>query len=229
MIELLRTGKVDFVAETAFSAILYEELAGAEILLRQWKGGQASYRAFFFTRIDSSIQRIEDLAGKLIAFEDPGSTSGYLVPKATIIDHGLAPRFTGEVRRSTDVGYLFADSELNVVAWVARGRVDAGVLSDGDWADPSRVPLGLKRQLRVFHKTAKIVRSLLVARPGLAESRKRGVVDSLLGMHDTEEGRDVLQDFFKTERFDRLTGDAEASIEHIRSLIRRHDKPQPRL
>lgn len=221
MIEFLKAGKVDLVSETPFSAVLYEQTADANILMRQWKRGRASYRTFFFARKDSSIQRIEDLAGKLIAFEDRGSTSGYFVPKATILDHDMVIKFADQARRSTDVGYLFADTEVNVVGWVARRKVDAGVISDDNWADESRAPLALKRQLHVFHKTPEVIRSVMVAGPRLTGRRLEGIVNILLTMHESDKGRAALKKFYKTKRFDHLSGEAKRSLDHVRLLFDR--------
>ncbi|MGH1479530.1 MAG: phosphate/phosphite/phosphonate ABC transporter substrate-binding protein [Geminicoccales bacterium] len=228
MIEFLRSGKVHLVSESAFSSILYEQAADARIFLRQWKGGRPSYQTFFFARKDSDIRQIEDLAGNLIAFEDVGSTSGYFVPKATIAAQDLTLKFANEPRHTTDVGYLFADSEVNIVAWVARQKVDAGATSDIHWDDTSRAPPGLKRELRVFHKTPKIIRSVMVAGSGLDDGRLDQVSDILLNMHDSAEGRDVLKNFYKTTRFDRLAGDAKASLDHVRSLFERGITAPPR-
>lgn len=227
MIEFLRTGEVDLVSETPFSAILYEQAADAKIVLRQWKDGRPSYRTLFFTRKDSNIEQLEDLAGQLIAFEDRGSTSGYFVPRATLADHGLISKFVGQLRSDTDVGYLFADSEVNVTAWVARRKVDAGVTSDVHWDDDSRTPSGLKKELRVFHRTPEIVRSVMVVRPGLDEKRLEDIVDILLGMHESDAGRDVLEDFYETKQFDRLAGDAKASLDHVRTLFDLLDNTPP--
>lgn len=218
MIELLRAGKIDLVSETAFSAIQYERLADAEILLRQWKGGQASYKTVFFARKDSDIQRLQDLAGHLIAFEDSGSTSGYFVPKATIANLGMPLKFAEKPRGTTDVGYLFADSEVNVVAWVARDKVDVGVTSNLHWNDTSRAPLGLKRQLRIFHTTPDIIRSVMIAGPRLNEVQRDSITRTLLSMHESDGGQVALEAFYKTTRFDSLVDDAKDSLDHVRAL-----------
>ena len=66
MIKLLRDGTVDVVSETALSALLFEEEAGAKILLREWKKGVAEYHTVFFTRADSGIRTLADLRGRKI-------------------------------------------------------------------------------------------------------------------------------------------------------------------
>jgi ABC-type phosphate/phosphonate transport system substrate-binding protein len=41
----------------------------------------ADYHALIFTRNNGATKRLEDLQGKMIAFEDPESTSDYVLPK----------------------------------------------------------------------------------------------------------------------------------------------------
>ena len=131
-------------------------------------------------------------------------------------------------RNTTDVGYLFADSEVNIVAWVARNKVDVGVTSNIHWDDKSRAPPGLRKDLRIFHTTPEIIRSVMVAGPRLDERRLENIVDLLLGMHESEAGRVALKKFYKTTRFDRLIGDAKASLDHIRTLfVRLGEAPSP--
>ena len=89
MVMALRNGSVDLTSETVFSALYYSEEAGADILLREWKKGISAYHTVFITRRDSPIRSIDDLRGKWVAFEDPGSTSGFLLPLSIILDHGL--------------------------------------------------------------------------------------------------------------------------------------------
>jgi len=45
--------------------------------LRSWKGGAAEYWSVILTERRSGINSLQDLLGKIIAFEDAGSTSAY--------------------------------------------------------------------------------------------------------------------------------------------------------
>ena len=221
MIELLRAGEVDLVPETPFPVLMYEGNADAEILVRQWQDGHATYRTHFFTRQSSDIRRIDDLAGKRVVFESPTSTAGCLVPKAAIEDRSLLVGFPGESVDQTDVELIFSNSEMNTLGWVARGRVHAGVISNIDWADDLMAPAGLKKHLRIFHTTSDIIRAMMLASPRLPERRKQNIVDILLRMHESDKGKAVLKRFYSTTRFDRLDGDALASLDNIRSLAQK--------
>ncbi|MEM7023732.1 MAG: phosphate/phosphite/phosphonate ABC transporter substrate-binding protein [Pseudomonadota bacterium] len=222
MMAWLHAGEVDLIMETPFSAITYERNASGQILMRAWKSGVPSYRTVFVARKDGEVSSLADLAGRLVAFEDAGSTSGFFVPLTTLLDRGMTVTADDGSDRNgdqNDVRYLFAGSEVNVTAWVARGRVDAGAYSDRDWHNSSKAPLNLKKDLFIFHETPEMIRSLIVVRSGLADTTKRQISELLASMHDSKEGRDTLKALYKTERFDRIDGDVADSLDHMRTLV----------
>ena len=177
MRQLMASGRVDIASETAFMALALEEAGVAELMLREWKQGVAEYHSVFFARADSGLEDLEDLRGRTMAFEDPGSTSAYLIPRVTLELAGIEIKSleqAGDVVPDGTVGYVFAEGEVNVVAWVHRGLADAGVVSNLDWDSESEAPSFLKDDLVVIHETPPIVRSLLLVRTGLApELRSR--------------------------------------------------------
>ena len=222
MIGWLRSGEVDLIMETPFSAITFERQAEAELLLRAWKDGQPGYRTIFFARKDSSISSLADLRGKVMAFEDAGSTSGFLVPLTTLRKNGLivTPEVPDqEYSAALGVRYLFAGSEINVAAWVMRGRVDAGAFSDRDWDNPAKMPPAFQQELTIVHQTPEIIRSLVLVRKGLADPVKRRISRVLRTMDDSLEGRDALHEFYETRRFDALEGEAARSLDYMPGLL----------
>ena len=47
------------------------------------------YYAVVVTRADSGLTSLEDLEGRSLAYADPNSTSGYLVPRAELTRSGI--------------------------------------------------------------------------------------------------------------------------------------------
>lgn len=82
--------------------------------------GSDGYYAMMYAKADSGIETIEDMQGKSLAFADPNSTSGYLVPKAEL---EAAEINIEEYFSSTGFG---GGHEQAVVA-VLNGQYDAGV------------------------------------------------------------------------------------------------------
>ena len=222
MIGFLRHGTVDLVSETAFSAMLFSREAGADIILREWKGGSATYRTVFIARTDSGIESLADLRGKTIAFEDRGSTTAFLLPLAILRREGIQAvelPSSREAPPADKIGYVFARGEVNIMAWVVKGLADAGAISNLDWEDLARAPARLKEDVRIFDTTRPILRSLVIARKGLDPKLKARIEEILLTMHTDPAGREALETYNRVARYDRIKGEAARSIEEVRRLV----------
>lgn len=219
MKQMLSEGKVDILSETAFVALEFESNGLVSLLLREWKKGTAQYKTLIVARKDGPVNRIEDLAGRRFAFEDPGSTSGYLVPRATLEASGLSLVELSNPRDPAPdgkLGYSFAKGEINVVAWVNRGLAEAGAISDLDWNDEGDAPAHLKQELKVIHETPPIIRSLLMVRSTMDDALKQEIRRVLLQMHLTRDGRETLKVYFKVAKYDDLEGEAIDGLETAR-------------
>ena len=102
------------------------------IMVKTNTDGSYGYYSVMFARKDSGIRTLEDLEGKTFAFNDPNSTSGYLIPSIEIPQELGEPmdEYFGEVK-------FTGGHEQSVVA-VSNGDVDASVTwadGIGAWAD----------------------------------------------------------------------------------------------
>lgn len=222
MIRYLQSGQVDWVTETPFSALIYAQKTGAEILLRKWKKGVPEYHTVFITHQDSSIHSLADLTGKALAFEDPGSTSGYFVPKGVLLQEGfvLYPLLTPREKPPADkVGYAFAHAEINMATWVYRRLVDAAAYSNLDWERDSRTPKEFKKSLRIFHRTRPFPRAVEVARQGLDPRLKARLKAMLLNAHNTPEGKAVLKAYQETTKFDEFTSATRHDLQEVSRIL----------
>jgi phosphonate transport system substrate-binding protein len=94
------------------------------MLTKQNIDGTTGYYSIGFARADSGITSIDDAKGKVFAFADPNSTSGYLVPAAELTEkYGTLENYFSEVKMS-------GGHEQTIVG-VANGDFEAGV----SWAD----------------------------------------------------------------------------------------------
>ena len=221
MHELLRAGEVDFVSETAFAAIEMTQDGAAEMLLREWKSGVADYHTVIFARRDSGIGGLDDLVGRSFVFEDRGSTSGYLVPRAHMARTGYdLVELDGVLAQPPRgaIGFSFADDEGTVVSRVLRGFADVGALSNLDWADEDEVTETERRDLVIVHETDPIIRSIMLVRSSLDPRIKERLASVLEGMHETQAGMETLREYWKVARFDRIEGPALESLLTARVL-----------
>ena len=221
MRELLRSGEIDMLSETAFSAIELTQDNTAEMLLREWKSGVSEYHTVIFARRDSGITSLADLVGRNFVFEDRGSTSAYLIPRAHMVRSGFnMVELDNPLDRPPQgaVGFAFADDEGTVVSRVRRGFADAGAVSNLDWSDEDEVSEDDRRELVAIHETDPVIRSVMLVRSSLDQAVKDRLTEVLTQMHETEAGLETLREYWKVARFDRLEGAALESLLNARVM-----------
>ncbi len=224
MAPLLRNGVVDLISETPVGAIELEQAAGAEIILHEWKKGVAQYAGLIIVHRDSGVRALEDLKSRVIAFEDPGSTSGFFIPLAALKERGIK---TVELkdRHGTPpddaAGYFFAGAELNIASLVTREIVDAGAISDLNWNDLKEVPTGFKERLSVIYTSDFVPRSTVLVRPGFSQKMKDDLVQVFVDMHKTEEGVVAMKEYHGVARYKAIEGALISQFNDVRLLHQR--------
>jgi phosphonate transport system substrate-binding protein len=127
VIQGLLGGTLDFawLGASAYAKTYLTNPEAVDVLLtKQNTDGTTGYYSIGFARVDSGITSMEDAKGKVFAFADPNSTSGYLVPGAELTEtYGKLEDYFAEVKMS-------GGHEQSIVG-VANGDFDAGVA----WAD----------------------------------------------------------------------------------------------
>ena len=229
MASYMRRGRVDWVTETAGTAMLLKQRANATPFLITERDGTSHYHSVFFARRDRGLRRLEDLRGRRVAFQRPSSTSAYFVPAAEL----LGRRMSLEILLSPDdqptsnaVGYLFARSELNIATWVHKGLVDVGVMSNLDWDNPRRVPSAFRRDFMVIARTPEYPRAVEVVRGDLDARVAARLRDVLIGASRDPAGREALLRFFETTRFlpidassERMLADISVGVSQVRTDV----------
>jgi phosphate/phosphite/phosphonate ABC transporter binding protein len=207
--KLLTQNNVDFFMESPYPTYVVNHVHGAaNLLLRRWKGGKAEYRSLIAARKDSNMSRLQDLRGKIIAFEDPESTSGYFLPKFFLQRNGLklsqVPAENAKVPM-TEVGYLFGKTQDNLIELVLSKQVAAGALSDDDYAALDNQK---KTNLNILAQTELLPRHLVSVRKNLAPELIQRLGRVLQSMNEDDEGRKILRSI-DTTQFDVLPGGEE--------------------
>lgn len=127
VIQGLLGGSLDYawLGASAYAKVYLTDPEAVEVkLTKQNVDGSTGYYSIGFTRKDTGITSMDDAKGKVFAFADPNSTSGYLVPGAELAaKYGDLKTYFGEVKMS-------GGHEQTIVG-VANGDFDAGV----SWAD----------------------------------------------------------------------------------------------
>ncbi len=223
MLAALRDGRVDIVTETVLAALYYEEHAGARIFMHELRGGEDRYQSVFFAHCNSGIYSLADLAGKRIAFEDPGSTSAFLLPLATLLSVGLKPVHLATPDMPVPagrVGYVFAGSEENISAWTAGGLTAAGAFSARDWDRADSNPPRYRDKMRLFSMSGPLLRSVVLARAGIDPKWREAVEKALLDYRTKGAAATPRGPYAAGTMFRPVTGDSRRSLDDAREIYR---------
>lgn len=222
LVNLLDKKKVDFYMESPYPTYLINRQGAAVIILRRWKGGMAEYRSLIFTKRDSGITRIEDLRGKVIAFEDRESTSGYFLPKVLLLKKGFKvtekPGLNAKVAPK-EIGYVFELADRTIMDLVLANQVAAGAVSNDDYGTLDEKT---KAAIAILAQSETLPRHLVSTRKNLDPAVKNRLTTILLSMNQDEEGRRILQQTDNTTKFDRLPGGEEPLRRRLVELFRVH-------
>lgn len=219
MARRLASGEIDIYIDSPFIVASIGRQAGLQPILRRWKKGVAEYHSLFVTAKDSGVRSLDDLQGRVIAFDDPHSSSGYLLPKAMLLQRGYRLIQVSDANATVPpdvIGYVFSMDDVNTMFWVDRGKVAAGVTS------PSFLEKFSKKQsdrIVVLERSIDIPRQVVAHRGDLGPAVVARLEAVLIDMETTESGRKALKAFQKTTRFDRFPGGVEATFAPIYAML----------
>jgi phosphonate transport system substrate-binding protein len=142
----------------------------------QLSNGSLGYRSCLIVHSDADIFSPEDMAGKTFAFNDPNSTSGYLVPSTFfMLEMGIDPQ-----KHFSKV--IFSGSHEASILAVANKKVDVASTNLPDLQQLTREGKVPRGGLRVIWVSRLIPNDPIVIRRDMPASLRSAVVESLTTM-----------------------------------------------
>lgn len=179
-----------------FAYVMAAERGVAEAELVSVRYGSPTYNGQIMVRADSGISSVADLNGKSFGRPDPLSTSGWIIPMLTMRAAGVDPE-TGLK------GVVDAGSHDGVVAAVYNGDVDAGASYvdartriEADYPD-------VMEEVVVIALTENIPNDGVQFIPSMDSEMKNKIVDALLKIASTEEGKEALNTAYQWNELSR--------------------------
>jgi phosphate/phosphite/phosphonate ABC transporter binding protein len=182
----MESGAVDIGSFSPFAYVDAAQGGRVRIIAQSLIEGSGTYRGLIVVRRDSGIASLAGLAGKRFAFVDPKSASGYVYPRAMLLEKGIRPDTAfSEV--------IFAGDHRKVIAAVLGRSVDGGAIYDG--------ALRLAREagertedLVTLASTDPIPHDAIAVRSGLDPALALEIQAALVGLDRTESGRRIIKE-----------------------------------
>lgn len=221
VVEAFGTKRADISALNSFGYVLAHERYGAEARLTVLRHGSAYYQAQFVAHADGDIKKLEDLNGKRIAFVDPASMSGYLLPLKTLQDKGIKPKES-----------VFAMKHDSVVSMIYQKQVDAGATFysppvDGVMDDARRLVLrqypDVEQKIKIIGLTEEIPNDPIVFRKDMPEEVKKNIIEALLKFIKTPEGKEAFKAIYGVTD---LKPSTDADYKIVREMLNKGTLPK---
>jgi len=175
-VEAMRANKLDVAEFGPLGYIFANKLAHAVpvAVFGTKERKPVTYTAGLWVPIGSSIHTVKQLKGHTVAFSDPASTSGNLLPRYAIIKAGLNP--------DTDVKIEFAGSHTASLLALTSGHVDAGEVNSQQEATASAAGQFDKTKFREIWESNPIVNDPITVRSTLPAAFQAALRHALFSM-----------------------------------------------
>ena len=206
----MEAGDVDVGSFSPFAYVDATRGGKVRIIAQSILDGSATYRGLIIARRDSGFRSVSDLESKRFAFVDQKSASGYVYPRAMLVEKGVNPeRYFKET--------LFAGAHDKVIAAVLERRVDAGAIYDGSLgvAKAKGFPVD---ELVTLSSTDPIPHDAIAVRLGLDEALTKKIQAALVDLDKSPAGRAAIANSKK-----KLTGHVIAD-DSLFDVVRRTAK-----
>ena len=199
VIEAMGADQADIGWLPTFAYILANQKYQAQVALTTVRNGLEKYRGQFVVRADSGIESLEDINGKVVAYTDASSTSGYIYPSALLKLNGI------EADK-----YYFAGGHPQAILAVYQGSADVGC---SYWSPPQNdEPQDARKAVLetypdIMEKVIPIAftdwipNDTVTFRKGISDEMKTIIVDALLQFAASAEGHNVLHELYSVDYF----------------------------
>lgn len=177
VVEAMRTKHIDAAMFGPFSYIMAAERAGAEVcVVRVGANGSPTYNSYFITYKESGIKTLNDLRGRVLAYTDPGSTSGYLVPAKVLLDNGMSSRDFASV--------IYSNGHDASILAVKNRQVDAAAVDEMSYQRAIAKGIISKDEVPVFYTCPPIPQSPFAVAKDIDPQLKQKFVEAMTKVHE---------------------------------------------
>ena len=200
IIEALRTGNADMAYMGSMAVALASERANVEPIVMKAPNGnkeEAIYHSVLITRADNDeINSIKDIKGKTMAFVDPDSTSGNLVPTSDIMEAFPEENLDSDKLHTNGEFFeavSFSGKHQAGLQAVIKGDVDVVPISDQILASEIANGNAKESDIKIIHSSAAIPAEAIVIGETVDADLRDTLIDFLTSYDNEEYFTDVIK------------------------------------
>ncbi len=200
VVESFGSNKADIAVINTFSYLMANKKYGATALLRIVRdNGEAFYRGQIIVRSDSGLDTITDLMSKKIAYVDPSSTSGYILPAALLKKHGIVPSDSIFAKKHDIVVSMVYQKQVDAGATYYSPKDETGQLRDARERVVTQYP-DVFEKIKIIALTEPIPNDPVIFNKSMPEEMKLKIVDAFLKFVSTKAGQESLHRIYNVKK-----------------------------
>jgi len=215
--QALKEGKVDLFHDSVVPSMVLSKWAGSIPILRQWKYGEADYAGIIVVKKNSGIDTLADLKGKVVAFEEPHSTSASVLPRMLLEEKKLKLveiKSPGTVKPDA-VGYVYGE-DGSAMNRLITDRVDAATSLD---REVQRLKPEIRETIKIIGRTISVPRQIISVRKDLDPKIVKALKEVLLNMEKDPEGQGVLKQQQNTTNIDEIPPGSLERLKYVERYV----------
>ena len=185
VMDLLDSRAIDFAWICGYPYVQTRESKSVRLLSVPIYRGEPRYRSYIIVPSDSPYRQFSDLKGKIFAFSDPDSNSGYLYPLSLLARKDEKP---GAYFRQT----FFTFNHAETVQAVAEYYADGGAVDSYIWEYLAGFRPDLTEKTRMIKKSPSFGFPPVVSRLGLDAKTVKSMKSALENMSSDTAGEELL-------------------------------------
>ncbi|WP_223700569.1 phosphate/phosphite/phosphonate ABC transporter substrate-binding protein [Sutcliffiella deserti] len=217
LIEAMGSNEVHVGFIPAFGYVMANEQYDVNVILKSIRFGSGTYKAQYVVRADSGIETLADLEGKVWAYADAASTSGFLFPAAQLMNE-----FDIETVQDLQSGFfkdtLQAGGHDTAAIAVYEGDADVATTFDDVRTGLEEEYPDIMEKTKIIGYTDDIPNDTISVTKELDEEFVQQIKDAFLSFNDDEEMIKIMNDVYNWDEI------SEASDEEYKVVKDTYEK-----
>lgn len=219
LIKLINNGEIDLYIDSPYPMFRIKEKTGIKIILAHNREGIKDYYSILLSGSARNIKSLDDLIGKVIAFDSPFSTTGYFIPKIKMLEKGYKLMEMENIDNPVapgSIGYVFTYSDDNTLLWVLKDKTAAGATDNLSF---QTLPKEYQTKYKVLFESEAIPRQIVAVRNNMPVNEIEMLKNMLFQFHKTTEGKNMMSSSGTAPLFEKLDSNIDTLEIKFKKLL----------